>query len=223
MSHSKVNSQRSLMKKELQSILTGIQDLSVKMNKLEIKLDNIKEDCKKQLDLLNEIIKKESLRKPIVEKIRRNRINSSIQQLKELLEKEFKRKEPSSKLQIADIMEMTVNVLRKHNQSQEKAAGSLENSSHQHFRNGYGRCLQKTLAFLSLHDPNTEVKTLLLNHFLQIQAVDADVHSASVPPASPSGQHLHQQDIISPPQSPLCQHLLTKDTLNSTRMLWRPW
>ncbi|XP_043911616.1 transcription factor HES-5-like [Protopterus annectens] len=49
------------------------------------------------------------LRKPIVEKMRRNCINSIIQQLKELLEKEFKRKEPSLRLQIADILENKTN------------------------------------------------------------------------------------------------------------------
>nr|XP_020476284.1 transcription factor HES-5-like [Monopterus albus] len=52
------------------------------------------------------------LRKPIVEKMRRDRINSCIEQLKIILEKEFHKQEPNSKLEKADILEMTVNFLR---------------------------------------------------------------------------------------------------------------
>ncbi|CAN9515791.1 unnamed protein product [Ophioblennius macclurei] len=52
------------------------------------------------------------LRKPIVEKMRRDRINSCIEQLKVILEKEFHKQEPNSKLEKADILEMTVSFLR---------------------------------------------------------------------------------------------------------------
>ncbi|XP_034537628.1 transcription factor HES-5-like [Notolabrus celidotus] len=51
------------------------------------------------------------LRKPQVEKLRRERINSSIEQLKSLLGPEFLKQEPDSKLEKADILEMTVCVL----------------------------------------------------------------------------------------------------------------
>ncbi|KAG8002801.1 Transcription factor HES-5 [Nibea albiflora] len=47
------------------------------------------------------------LRKPVVEKMRRDRINSCIEQLKIILEKEFHKQEPNSKLEKADILEMT--------------------------------------------------------------------------------------------------------------------
>ncbi|XP_060897185.1 transcription factor HES-5-like [Labrus mixtus] len=53
------------------------------------------------------------LRKPQVEKLRRERINSSIEQLKSLLGPEFLKQEPDSKLEKADILEMTVCVLRR--------------------------------------------------------------------------------------------------------------
>ncbi|XP_034547529.1 transcription factor HES-5-like [Notolabrus celidotus] len=53
------------------------------------------------------------LRKPLVEKLRRERINSSIEQLKSLLGPEFLKQEPDSKLEKADILEMTVCVLRR--------------------------------------------------------------------------------------------------------------
>ncbi|XP_042259322.1 transcription factor HES-5-like [Thunnus maccoyii] len=48
------------------------------------------------------------LRKPLVEKLRRERINSSIEQLKSLLGPEFVKQQPDSKLEKADILEMTV-------------------------------------------------------------------------------------------------------------------
>ncbi|XP_073325202.1 transcription factor HES-4-like [Pagrus major] len=52
------------------------------------------------------------LRKPLVEKLRRERINSSIEQLKSLLGPDFLKQQPDSKLEKADILEMTVCVLR---------------------------------------------------------------------------------------------------------------
>ena len=52
------------------------------------------------------------LRKPLVEKLRRERINSSIEQLKSLLGPEFLKQQPDSKLEKADILEMTVKHLR---------------------------------------------------------------------------------------------------------------
>ncbi|XP_058487958.1 transcription factor HES-7.1-like [Solea solea] len=61
------------------------------------------------------------LRKPLVEKLRRERINSSIEQLKSLLGPEFLKQQPDSKLEKADILEMTVCVLtqllQQHNNS----------------------------------------------------------------------------------------------------------
>ena len=44
--------------------------------------------------------------------MRRDRINSCIEQLKVILEKEFHKQEPNSKLEKADILEMTVSFLR---------------------------------------------------------------------------------------------------------------
>ncbi|XP_015243508.1 PREDICTED: transcription factor HES-4-like [Cyprinodon variegatus] len=48
------------------------------------------------------------LRKPLVEKLRRERINSSIEQLKALLGPELLKQQPDSKMEKADILEMTV-------------------------------------------------------------------------------------------------------------------
>ncbi|KAM7006148.1 transcription factor HES-5-like [Tautogolabrus adspersus] len=77
------------------------------------------------------------LRKPVVEKMRRDRINSCIEQLKLLLEKEFHKQDPNAKLEKADVLEMTVAFLKQQLQPQ---------SPHGH---GYSRCWKETLAFLS--------------------------------------------------------------------------
>ncbi|XP_030276860.1 enhancer of split mbeta protein-like [Sparus aurata] len=55
----------------------------------------------------------DKLRKPLVEKLRRERINSSIEHLKSLLGPDFLKQQPDSKLEKADILEMTVCVLRR--------------------------------------------------------------------------------------------------------------
>jgi len=50
--------------------------------------------------------------------MRRDRINSSIEQLKLLLEKEFQRHQPNSKLEKADILEVAVSYLKQQSQLQ---------------------------------------------------------------------------------------------------------
>uniref|UniRef100_A0A3P8RZB1 BHLH domain-containing protein n=1 Tax=Amphiprion percula TaxID=161767 RepID=A0A3P8RZB1_AMPPE len=47
------------------------------------------------------------LRKPLVEKLCRERINSSTEQLKSLLGPEFLKQQPDSRMEKADILEMT--------------------------------------------------------------------------------------------------------------------
>ncbi|XP_074704467.1 transcription factor HES-5-like isoform X1 [Strix aluco] len=64
---------------------------------------------------------KNKLRKPVVEKMRRDRINSSIEQLKLLLEKEFQRHQPNSKLEKADILEVAVSYLKQQSQLQDQS------------------------------------------------------------------------------------------------------
>ncbi|XP_041639740.1 transcription factor HES-5-like [Cheilinus undulatus] len=77
------------------------------------------------------------LRKPLVEKMRRDRINSCIEQLKVLLENEFHKQDPNAKLEKADVLEMTVAFLKQ----------QLQPPSPQ--RHGYSRCWKETLNFLS--------------------------------------------------------------------------
>lgn len=80
------------------------------------------------------------LRKPLVEKLRRERINSSIEQLKSLLGPEFLKQQPDSKLEKADILEMTVDFLtqlQQQNQQQRrlmKHFNKLQSSSDEKLR-----------------------------------------------------------------------------------------
>ncbi|XP_043911617.1 transcription factor HES-5-like [Protopterus annectens] len=161
------------------------------------------------------------LRKLTAEKMRRDRINSSIEQLKGLLEKEFSKQQPNSRLEKADVLEMTVNLLRQHQQGQSKR--SLRTSSHQDFREGYSRCLQETIAFASVRKPSIEAEIQVLNHIQQGQVADVPLPSLEFPSSCNLYQNRLTQDPTNPPSSPSCQYLHKKDRFNSTKALWRPW
>ncbi|NXE53110.1 HES5 factor, partial [Casuarius casuarius] len=152
---------------------------------------------------------KNRLRKPIVEKLRRDRINSSIEQLKLLLEKEFQRLQPNSKLEKADILEMTVSYL-KYSQAWicltllfSSALSASSKSLQQDYSEGYAWCLKEALQFLSLHSANTETRMKLLYHFQRSQAIPKDSGS-SVPTST------HQPSAKQAALKPSCN-------------LWRPW
>ncbi|XP_063291889.1 transcription factor HES-5-like [Pelobates fuscus] len=100
------------------------------------------------------------LRKPVIEKMRRDRINSSIEQLRMLLEKEFHKQHLPSKPEKADILEMTVTLLQQH------LAGKTAPSSSQSYTEGYSKCLQVSEGFLSQHrQTETQVKLLQNIHW----------------------------------------------------------
>ncbi|XP_026224499.1 hairy-related 12 [Anabas testudineus] len=136
------------------------------------------------------------LRKPVVEKMRRDRINSCIEQLKVILEKEFQKQEPNSKLEKADILEMTVSFLR-----QQLQPGLC----HRDFTQGYSHCWRDSLHFLSAGS-NLHSATPLQG--LQLQE-----------------QRLHQDQRVSSP-SPVCltvRPTTLQDSSSSRGPVWRPW
>ncbi|XP_010223587.1 PREDICTED: transcription factor HES-5-like [Tinamus guttatus] len=110
---------------------------------------------------------KNKLRKPVVEKMRRDRINSSIEQLKLLLEKEFQRHQPNSKLEKADILEVTVSYLRQQSRLQDPTF--THKNAEQDFNSGYLRCLREALRFLSYHEPRKETQAQLIKHLCKAQ------------------------------------------------------
>ncbi|XP_043919338.1 transcription factor HES-5-like [Protopterus annectens] len=149
---------------------------------------------------------KNKLRKPMVEKMRRDRINSCIEQLKVLLEEEFEKQQGSSKLEKADILEMTVGYLRQHQQLQLRGVPSFLKTPQQDYTEGYSSCLQETLHFLSLHERKVEVQKTILKHFHPTQNTAEDQNPAASSFSSPS--------------MPIPQK---HTAANSSSPVWRPW
>ncbi|XP_035596704.1 transcription factor HES-4-B-like isoform X1 [Oncorhynchus keta] len=104
--------------------------------------------------------------KPIMEKRRRARINESLGQLKTLILDALKKDSSRhSKLEKADILEMTVKHLRNLQRVQMTAALSADNTVLSKYRAGFNECMNEVTRFLSTSEGvNTEVKSRLLNH-----------------------------------------------------------
>uniref|UniRef100_A0A8C5D4L4 Transcription factor HES-5 n=2 Tax=Gouania willdenowi TaxID=441366 RepID=A0A8C5D4L4_GOUWI len=113
------------------------------------------------------------LRKPLVEKQRRERINSSIEQLKSLLGPEFLKQQPDSKLEKADILEMTVCFLR----SLQHQHGALSSAAVDH---GYSRCVQEMVNFMSKQEVKPQTQRRMLNHFNNLRDADFSALSSSI-------------------------------------------
>uniref|UniRef100_A0A3Q3A231 BHLH domain-containing protein n=1 Tax=Kryptolebias marmoratus TaxID=37003 RepID=A0A3Q3A231_KRYMA len=133
--------------------------------------------------------------KPLVEKLRRERINSSIEQLKSLLGPEFLKQQPDSKLEKADILEMTVCFLTRLQQQQQHPA--VDSAA---VDQGYSRCVQVVVHFLSKDQVKTQSQRRLLNHF------NKNLREADFCPLSSTVQTSMEKE-----QSPVCS------------APWRPW
>ncbi|XP_048845760.1 transcription factor HES-1-like [Brienomyrus brachyistius] len=104
--------------------------------------------------------------KPIMEKRRRARINESLGQLKTLILDALKKDSSRhSKLEKADILEMTVKHLRNLQRAQMTAALNTDPSVLSKYRAGFSECMNEVTRFLSTCEGvNTEVRTRLLGH-----------------------------------------------------------
>lgn len=106
--------------------------------------------------------------KPLMEKRRRARINDSLTQLKTLiLEATNKDTSRHSKLEKADILEMTVKYLK--NLQRHHVVASLDSEVNAtRYRMGYSECISEVSRFLSPHDSNlVDLRVQLLNHLAQ--------------------------------------------------------
>nr|XP_046253800.1 hairy-related 9 isoform X2 [Scatophagus argus] len=103
--------------------------------------------------------------KPIMEKRRRARINESLGQLKTLILDALKKDSSRhSKLEKADILEMTVKHLRNLQRVQMNAL-SADATVLSKYRAGFNECMNEVTRFLSTSEGvNTEVRSRLLNH-----------------------------------------------------------
>ncbi|XP_036415562.1 transcription factor HES-5-like [Colossoma macropomum] len=142
------------------------------------------------------------LRKPVVEKMRRDRINSSIEQLKTVLAPEFLNQQHDSKLEKADILEMTLNFLRR--QQQQQPAFSTSSTA---VSQGFSRCVHEVLHFLSKDDVKTQSQRKLLNHFQNLQ---------------PSTEEKWRESDLSLLSS-TDQLTISKEKSSVQSALWRPW
>ncbi|XP_075047389.1 transcription factor HES-5-like isoform X1 [Mixophyes fleayi] len=133
------------------------------------------------------------LRKPVIEKMRRDRINSSIEQLRLLLEKEAQTHQLPSRAEKADILEMTVTFLQQHMSERNVTASSQAHGE------GYSRCVQDSVHFLSLHR-QTEVQFQLLQNL----------------PGAVTGA-------VCPSVLPVSQTPSKHSAADSSKALWRPW
>ncbi|MBN3307337.1 HES4 factor, partial [Amia calva] len=104
--------------------------------------------------------------KPIMEKRRRARINESLGQLKTLILDALKKDSSRhSKLEKADILEMTVKHLRNLQRVQMTAALTADPTVLGKYRAGFNECMNEVTRFLSTCEGvNTEVRSRLLNH-----------------------------------------------------------
>ncbi|XP_038871254.1 transcription factor HES-5-like [Salvelinus namaycush] len=136
---------------------------------------------------------KHKLRKPVVEKMRRDRINTCIEQLKTLLEREFHKQDPNAKLEKADILEMTVGFLKQQLQPQSPVPQRAHSE-------GYSQCWRETLHFLS----SSSMKDMMPQN---LQRAGQDICLSS--PLSSQHQN-HSQGPV-------------KQATSGHEPVWRPW
>ncbi|XP_067862376.1 transcription factor HES-5-like [Heptranchias perlo] len=149
---------------------------------------------------------KSKIMKITIEKRRRDRINSSINQLKTLLGREFQTEEPNMKLEKADILKMTVNYLKYHNQ--QLRASCPTSSPERDYNEGYSRCLHEALRFFSAQEGKNDIQKKLVTRFQRTQQqcpAKGLPYSASLP------------------HSASCQTATEQAAQPNPATLWRPW
>uniref|UniRef100_A0A673W9H3 Orange domain-containing protein n=1 Tax=Salmo trutta TaxID=8032 RepID=A0A673W9H3_SALTR len=127
----------------------------------------------------------------------------SIEQLKSSLFPEILNKQPDSKLEKADILEMAVCFLR--GQQQYQPVSSFSCSAP--VNHGYSSCIQEIVHFLSKDEVMTESQRRLLSHFQSLQ---------------PSSDK-NRRDSDLPQLSSRTQHSISKDKSPVNSALWRSW
>ncbi|XP_043531394.1 hairy-related 9 isoform X1 [Chiloscyllium plagiosum] len=134
--------------------------------------------------------------KPIMEKRRRARINESLSQLKTLILDALKKDSSRhSKLEKADILEMTVKHLRNLQRVQMTAALTADPTVLGKYRAGFNECMNEVTRFLSTCEGvNTDVRTRLLSHLSSCLGHMVAMNYSQAPSnvASVPGAHLNQ-------------------------------
>ncbi|XP_019873292.2 transcription factor HES-1-B-like [Aethina tumida] len=146
--------------------------------------------------------------KPLMEKRRRARINQSLAALKTLILDSAKADNTKhSKLEKADILELTVRHFQRHR--------SLDVKGVNQYKAGYADCVREVQRYLETPDAQTMtvmdsgVRQRLLRHLDNcVSEVDVDIRLANQPPPPP-------EERIQPPDSTLEE---VNNNLNNTRL-----
>ncbi|XP_053308156.1 transcription factor HES-5-like isoform X2 [Spea bombifrons] len=136
--------------------------------------------------------------------MRRDRINGCIDQLRIILEKEFQKNHPHSKLEKADILEMAVSYLQQQKQQTRDVPSHQENRQDSYYQ-GYYMCLRETVGFLNKQESQS-VKVEMLNHFTMEKN-----------PARTEKRQASSNQTVSRLGGASCQ------ISHCTKEIWRPW
>ncbi|XP_049582250.1 hairy-related 13 [Syngnathus scovelli] len=110
-------------------------------------------------------------RKPLVEKQRRARINESLQELRTLLADA----DLHSKMENAEVLEMTVKKVEDVLKSRAEEADTLNHEASERFAAGYIQCMHEVHMFVSTCPGiDTTVAAELLNHLLECMPLNED-------------------------------------------------
>nr|XP_061781913.1 transcription cofactor HES-6-like isoform X1 [Nerophis lumbriciformis] len=112
------------------------------------------------------------VRKPLVEKKRRARINESLQELRGLLEDSD---QLHSKMENAEVLEMTVKKVEDILKNRSQEADTLSHEASERFAAGYIQCMHEVHTFVSTCPGiDATVAAELLNHLLECMPLNED-------------------------------------------------
>ncbi|XP_063297014.1 transcription cofactor HES-6-like [Pelobates fuscus] len=180
-----------------------------------LKLSNAKEERK--------------LRKPLIERKRRERINTCLEQLKETVVRVFQLDQ--SKLEKADILEMTVRHLENIQKTKSTGEPSQGADTQQRFSTGYIQCVHELHSLLITTDwMDPALGARLLNHLLTSLPKNKDVAYEQAQPCkegSPESPLPALRDCDAKKRS-ACKHSdvvneQTQFQLIGPLSMWRPW
>ncbi|ELU10815.1 hypothetical protein CAPTEDRAFT_156236 [Capitella teleta] len=182
------------------------------------------------------------IKKPIIERKRRERINDSLNQLKALVLDALNKDESRySKMEKADILEMTVRHL-KVVQRQAAAASSPRESSAfsgselvSKYRAGYHECATEVSRYMaSMRGVDTDTQSRLLRHLSQKLQTNPSEQQLPSPTATSistlPGVNMSLNSAMSPsgviavvaPSSEMSNGSLLRDAI-PLKSVWRPW
>ncbi|KAL6467489.1 hypothetical protein MHYP_G00231660 [Metynnis hypsauchen] len=175
------------------------------------------------------------LRKPLIERKRRERINHCLDQLRETVVGAFRLDQ--SKLEKADILEMTVKHLQ-NIQSSKVNEPMLDSEAQQKYSTGYIQCMHEVHnLLLSCNWMDKTLGSRLLNHLLKsLPRSAAECSTRPKPSLADHDDHVHyhgsgvngQRSCPASPEmvssgSPVSQPQQTESPRLTTLEMWRPW